>query len=258
MTTSGAQQLLDKREERIQRMFGQIAPWYDRLNHLLSLNIDKLWRRWTTQLAPPPKDAPLLDLCTGTGDLALAYDRASGGTVPITGADFCAPMLDIARQKAARANIQHRVQFHEADTQQLPFPTDHYGLVTCAFGLRNVTDTDRGLIEMLRVARPGGRVAILEFSRPTNRLLGGMYLFYFRRILPKLGQMLSRSPENAYKYLPESVLSFPDGEAMLDRMRGLGYENLRRYPFTFGVATLYLGEKPNPQGINLGAVGPQG
>ena len=225
-------------------MFGQIAPWYDFLNHLLSLNIDRVWRARTTRLVPPDTDGPILDLCTGTGDLALAYVRAAGGQVPITGADFCPEMLDRARTKAARAGAAGRVTFVEADAQALPFPSGRFQLVTVAFGLRNVADTDRGLAEMVRVVRPGGRVAILEFSRPHHPLLGRLYLWYFRHVLPCVGQLLSRSRENAYHYLPASVLAFPDGEALAARMRGHGLANVRLYPFTFGIATLYVGEKP--------------
>jgi demethylmenaquinone methyltransferase/2-methoxy-6-polyprenyl-1,4-benzoquinol methylase len=233
-------ELLDKREARIRRMFGQIAPWYDFLNHALSLNIDRRWRTKTTRLVPPiPDAAPILDLCTGTGDLALAYYRAAKGSVPIVGADFCHEMLVRAREKSMGADIR----FVEADAQALPFPNNTFQIVSVAFGLRNVTDTDRGLAEMVRVARPGGRIAILEFSRPRNRLFGPLFTFYFRRVLPFVGQLLSRSRENAYKYLPESALRFPDYEALANRMRSHGLTDVRYLPFTFGIATLYLGVK---------------
>lgn len=222
-------------------MFGQIAPWYDFLNHALSLNIDKRWRTKTTRLVPPEPDAgPILDLCTGTGDLALAYHRAAKEAVPIVGADFCHEMLVRAGEKAAKTGIR----FVEADAQALPFPDNTFQIVTVAFGLRNVTDTDRGLAEIVRVARPGGRIAILEFSRPRNRLFGRLYTFYFRHVLPKVGQLLSRSAENAYKYLPESALRFPDYEALAEKMRAHGLEDVQFTPFTFGIATLYTGRKP--------------
>jgi demethylmenaquinone methyltransferase/2-methoxy-6-polyprenyl-1,4-benzoquinol methylase len=239
-----ADSLLDKRETRIRRMFGTIAPRYDLLNHLLSLNVDRYWRWRTTRLAPPAEGAPLLDVCTGTGDLALAYDRAAGGRVPIVGSDFCLPMPLPARRKADRRAAASRVRFIEADTQRLPFPDDSFGLVTVAFGLRNVTDTDRGLAEMVRVARPGGRVAILEFSRPRGWFFGRVYRFYFRRVLPAVGQLISRSRDNAYNYLPASVMEFPDGEALAARLRAHGLTDVRWHPFTFGIATLYVGTKP--------------
>lgn len=239
-------QLLDKREARIRRMFGQIAPWYDFLNHLLSLNIDRRWRDRTARLVPPGPASlgPILDLCTGTGDLALAYDRTAGGSVPVVGADFSHEMLLRAVKKADAAGAGGRVRFVEADAQALPFPDGAFQLVTVAFGLRNVTDPDRGLREMVRVTRPGGRVAVLEFSRPRGPVLGRLYLWYFRNLLPLVGQLISRSPESAYRYLPASVLNFPDYEALADRMRAAGLEEVQYRPFTFGVATLYVGVKP--------------
>ncbi|MHB1425700.1 MAG: bifunctional demethylmenaquinone methyltransferase/2-methoxy-6-polyprenyl-1,4-benzoquinol methylase UbiE [Gemmataceae bacterium] len=239
---------IDKRETRIRTMFGDIAHRYDLLNHLLSLNIDRYWRWRATQLAPPRisatgVSAPILDVCTGTGDLALAYDRAAKQCVPIVGADFCLPMLLPARDKTRRRRAADRIRFVEADTQCLPFPDNTFQLTTVAFGLRNVTDTDRGLVEMVRVTQPGGRVAILEFSRPRNWLFGRLYRWYFRCILPRVGQAVSRSSDNAYSYLPASVMEFPDGEALVEKLRGHGLTDVRWYPLTFGIATLYLGAK---------------
>jgi demethylmenaquinone methyltransferase/2-methoxy-6-polyprenyl-1,4-benzoquinol methylase len=235
--------LLDKRETRIRRMFGNIAPSYDLLNHLLSLNVDHYWRLRTTQLVPPSGEAPILDLCTGTGDLALAYDRAAGGRVPIVGVDFCHEMLVLASQKTAKRQALNRVRFLEADAQHLPFPDDHFQITTVAFGLRNITDTDRGLAEMARVTRPGGKVAILEFSQPRAWLFGRLYGFYFHHVLPCIGQAISRSKDNAYRYLPASVLKFPDGEALAVRLRCHGLQQVRWHSLTFGIATLYVGRK---------------
>jgi demethylmenaquinone methyltransferase/2-methoxy-6-polyprenyl-1,4-benzoquinol methylase len=235
--------LLDKQETRIRRMFGQVAPRYDLLNHLLSLNIDKYWRWRTTRLVLPIGEAPILDLCTGTGDLALAYDRAARGRVPIVGVDFCSEMLVRAIDKSERRGVSDRVRFLEADAQRLPLPSNHFQISTVAFGLRNVTNTDRSLAEMVRVTQPGGRVAILEFSQPRHWLFGRLYRFYFTHILPTVGQAISRSPDNAYRYLPASVQEFPDGEALAERLRGHGLRDVRFYPFTFGIATLYVGVK---------------
>jgi demethylmenaquinone methyltransferase/2-methoxy-6-polyprenyl-1,4-benzoquinol methylase len=235
--------VLDKREVRIRRMFGNIAPTYDLLNHLLSLNIDRYWRWRTTRIVPPLDDGPILDLCTGTGDLALAYDRAAGGKLSVVGADFCHEMLCRADTKTRKRRADDRVRYVEADAQRLPFADDHFQITTVAFGLRNVTDTDRGIAEMVRVTRPGGRVAILEFSKPRHWFFGGMYRFYFRRILPCIGQLLSRSRDDAYNYLPASVMEFPDGEALAERLRGHGLTDIHWHPFTFGIATLYVGRK---------------
>jgi demethylmenaquinone methyltransferase / 2-methoxy-6-polyprenyl-1,4-benzoquinol methylase len=236
---------VDKSDERVRRMFGQIAGRYDFLNHLLSLNIDRWWRRRTVRLVPPQGPLPILDICTGTGDLALAYDRAAGGRTQIVAADFCHEMLAIGRQKAAKAGADGRVTFLEADAQSLPLPTDAFQIVCVAFGLRNVADTDRGLAEMTRVASPGGRVAVLEFSTPTWQPFRGIYGWYFRHVLPRIGRIVSHNSD-AYEYLPTSVGEFPQGEALLERMRTAGLIDLRRYPLTLGVATLYVGRKPNP------------
>jgi demethylmenaquinone methyltransferase/2-methoxy-6-polyprenyl-1,4-benzoquinol methylase len=239
-------ELLDKRDVRIRRMFGQIAPWYDFLNHLLSLNIDKRWREKTSKLVPArsAESGPILDLCTGTGDLALTYDRSTNGSVPIYGADFCREMLVIAAEKANAAGAGERIRFVEADAQALPFPANTFQLVTVAFGLRNIADPDRGLAEMVRVVRPNGRIAILEFSRPRHWLFGRLYRWYFRYALPLVGQLLSRSKESAYRYLPESVLKFPDYELLAAKMGECGLHDVTFTPLTFGVATLYVGVKP--------------
>jgi demethylmenaquinone methyltransferase / 2-methoxy-6-polyprenyl-1,4-benzoquinol methylase len=233
--------LVDKRESRIRRMFGDIAPRYDLLNHLLSLNIDRSWRRRTTRLVPPEGDGPILDVCTGTGDLALEYHAAGAGCVPVVGVDFCHPMLEQAKVKAAKRRVS--AQFLEADAQALPFPDDSFQITSVAFGLRNVTNTDRGLAEMARVTRPGGRVAILEFSKPRHWLFGRLYRFYFTHFLPRFGQAVARNRDDAYSYLPASVMQFPDYEALLAKMEQHGLKQTRYYPMTFGIATLYVGVK---------------
>jgi demethylmenaquinone methyltransferase/2-methoxy-6-polyprenyl-1,4-benzoquinol methylase len=243
-----ASSLVDKREVRIRRMFGHIAPTYDLLNHLLSLNVDRYWRWRTTRLVPPAGDAPILDLCTGTGDLALAYDRAARGRVLIVGADFCHEMLTRAEEKTERCHAARRIRYLEADAQRLPLPDNLFQIATVAFGLRNVTNTDRGLAEMVRVTRPAGRVAILEFSRPRGWLFGRLYQLYFRWLLPLIGQTISRSKDNAYRYLPASVLEFPDGPALAERLRRHGLTDVRWYSLTLGAATLYVGTKPGSGG----------
>lgn len=235
---------VDKSADRVRRMFGEIAGRYDLLNHLLSLNVDRWWRRRTVQSVPPRGDGPILDLCTGTGDLALAYYEATAGRVPIVAADFCHPMLKQGMEKGRRRGTNGQMMFIEADAQQLPLPDDRFQIVCVAFGLRNVTDTDRGLSEMVRVCRPGGSVAVLEFSQPTWPVLGPMYGWYFRQVLPRVGQFLARNGNDAYHYLPASVGEFPSGEALAQRMRAAGLVEVRVRPLTFGVATLYVGVKP--------------
>ena len=235
---------IDKSGDRVQRMFGEIAPHYDRMNHLLSLNVDRYWRWWTVRKLDPTPGEPILDLCTGTGDLALAFHRATAGQSQIVGADFCLPMLEIARKKQQQAGIGQELTFVEADSQNLPFEDAQFALVTVAFGLRNVADTDRGLAEMVRVCRPGGKVAVLEFSTPRWQPLKGVYQIYFRKILPRVGQWMARNQSSAYSYLPESVGQFPCGQALADRMQQAGLAEVTFWPLTFGIATLYVGTKP--------------
>jgi demethylmenaquinone methyltransferase / 2-methoxy-6-polyprenyl-1,4-benzoquinol methylase len=234
---------IDKSGERVRRMFGEIAPHYDRMNHVLSLNIDKYWRAWTVRKLAPEPGEPILDLCTGTGDLAIAFQRATGGKSEIIGADFCPQMLEIARRKQQRAKIGPELTFVEADAQNLPFEDNRFAIVSVAFGLRNVANTDRGLAEMARVCRVGGQVAILEFSSPRLQPLRALYFFYFRRILPRIGQFFARNKSDAYEYLPATVAAFPDGEALAERMRSAGLREVRFWPLTFGIATLYVGRK---------------
>jgi demethylmenaquinone methyltransferase/2-methoxy-6-polyprenyl-1,4-benzoquinol methylase len=234
---------VDKSGSRVRRMFGQIAGRYDLMNHVLSLGVDRRWRRRTVRLVPPSGRGPVLDVCTGTADLALEYSRAAGPEVGVVGADFCRPMLDIGREKARRAGAERRLTLVEADAQHLPFPDDTFQVVCVAFGLRNVSDTDRGLREMVRVCRPGGHVAVLEFALPESRVLGALYGFYFRRILPVVGQAMARNREAAYNYLPESVGAFSQRDDLAERMRAAGLGEVSFHAFTFGVAILYVGVK---------------
>ena len=166
------------------------------------------------------------------------------GRSPIVGTDFCREMLVLGHAKIRKAGAAGRVTLVEGDTQRLPLPSDTFGVVSVAFGLRNVRDTVRGIDEMIRVARPGGKVAILEFSRPRGRFLGRLYLAFFRHLLPRIGQALAPNQDRAYDYLPRSVLEFPDGQAMLDLLAARGLTELKQYPLTRGIATLYVGTKP--------------
>lgn len=235
---------VDKSADKVRRMFAQIAPRYDLMNHVLSLNIDKTWRKRTLKQLDLTDSAPVLDVCTGTGDLAISIATQASGRFFVIGTDFCLPMLEIARQKQSRLDPNlGLVNFIEADTQNLPFPANTFQAVTVAFGIRNVSDTMNGLQEMVRVCRPGGQVAILEFSRPTLPVLKQIYDGYFRWILPSIGQAMARNSESAYKYLPESVRQFPSGHAMVEMLERVGLQNVRLWPMTFGVATLYIGKK---------------
>ena len=236
---------VDKSGARVRKMFGEIAARYDLLNHLLSAGVDKYWRWRTVRAVPPQDDGPILDLCSGTGDLALAYYQASGRRARIVAADFCHPMLVIGSAKGQRAGADGQLTFVEADAQRLPLADNLFQIVCVAFGLRNVTDTDRGLEEMTRVCRPGGKVVVLEFSQPTWGPLRTVYSWYFRNVLPRIGQALSRNAQDAYNYLPQSVGEFPAGEALAQRMRGAGLAEVGFTPLSLGIATLYVGTKVN-------------
>lgn len=249
-------QAVDKSAERVRRMFAEIAPRYDLLNHTLSLNIDKYWRKRTLDLLAPKPGDPFLDVCTGTGDLAISAalrlhpksSKVSNSNTPMTevvGSDFCGEMLRFARTKQNKLGIDEQaLVFLEADTTKLPFVDNRFQTVSVAFGLRNVVDTMAGLKEMTRVCRPGGRVAILEFSQPTFPGLKQLYQFYFRQVLPRIGNQVAKNSSEAYAYLPQSVSQFPSGEAMAQMMRDVPLIDVHYHPMTFGVATLYVGTKP--------------
>ncbi|TWU27197.1 UbiE/COQ5 methyltransferase [Novipirellula galeiformis] len=239
-----ASPLVDKSGSRVQEMFRQIAPRYDAMNHLLSLSIDRYWRWRTVRILRLSASDPVLDTCTGTGDLAIAIAKKAPKNVRVVGSDFCPAMLEIAIKKRRVGTPSETIEFIEADSQSLPFSDNRFQCVTVAFGLRNVTDTDQGLREMTRVCTPGGQVVVLEFSQPRLFGLRQAYGFYFRNVLPRIGQLFARNDKSAYSYLPESVVQFPDGQALADRMTAAGLTDVKFTPMTFGVATIYQGRKP--------------
>jgi demethylmenaquinone methyltransferase / 2-methoxy-6-polyprenyl-1,4-benzoquinol methylase len=224
----------------IREMFTSIAPRYDLLNHLLSMNIDKLWWRRTARafadvLQRP--DACVLDLCCGTGDMAFALRRRAGTTTRILGADFSHAMLQRASTKSRGSSLE----WIEADALCLPFASNSFDLVTSAFGFRNLADYDAGLREIFRVLKPGGQCGILDFGEPKG-VVGSFYRFYFRRVLPKIGTLVSgvRGP---YSYLPRSVTNFPEPDEMLERMRAAGFAECGWTAYSFGIAGLYRARK---------------
>ena len=229
---------VDKSGERVRGMFAEIAPRYDLTNRLLSGGIDVLWRRTTVRRAPPPTTGAILDVCCGTGDLALTYAAQASSGVRIVASDFCRPMLERGEEKATRAG--RTIEWVEADAMALPFGDGEFDLVTVAFGLRNIADTARGLAEMARVTKPGGRLAILEFSLPRSAVIRQGYLWYFRNVLPRLGNAVARNGSDAYTYLNKSVEEFPSGERLATLVRTAGYESVEMVPLTFGIATLTI------------------
>jgi len=231
---------LDKSGRAIQDMFAGVAPRYDLLNHLLSANLDALWRRRAAaalDLPPGPPGEPALDLCCGTGDQATALARRGAR---VAAADFCLPMLALARRKFAREEGAPRPAALAADALALPFPAGRFAGATVSFGLRNVADLDAALGELARVLRPGGRLAVLEFAVPRAQPLKALYLFYFRRLLPWIGQLLSHRG-SAYSYLPSSVLAFPQRAGFLARLAAAGFTDLSSRDLTGGIVCLYQG-----------------
>ncbi len=231
---------VDKSGNRIRQMFGEIAGRYDFMNHFLSGGSDIYWRWRTVRLAKPTDTGPILDVCTGTGDLAFSWCKAATADTAVVATDFTHGMLKLAEKKRSGRNVV----FIEADTQELPFEDNTFQLVSVAFGLRNVSSTIGGLEEMTRVCQPGGRVVVLEFSLPDNRLLSRMYQWYFRNILPQLGQLLVRNRQAAYEYLPQSVSEFPSGNQLTEIMEEAGLEKTSFKKLTAGIATVYIGYKP--------------
>ena len=226
----------------IRQMFDEIAPRYDLLNRLLSFGVDRRWRRVAVrQLAIPPQGR-VLDVATGTGDVALEIARQTAPSVRIVGADFTQGMLVRGGAKVAASAYRGRIELVNAPCEALPHPDHTFDGVTIAFGIRNVVDRERGLREMARVLKPGGRAVILEFATPRRRLFRSVYLLYFHRLLPRLGGLLSR--RSAYQYLPESVQEFPDRETFLAMMAAAGLTALRCIDLTGGIAAVYVGEKP--------------
>ncbi len=226
----------------VQRMFDQIAPRYDFLNHVLSMNVDRLWWRRTAKRFRHilrRQDARVLDLCAGTGDMAVALTGAAPEDhgLQIYALDFSHQML---RNGLAKYN-RHGIQPVEGDALRLPLPDKAVDLVVSAFGFRNLANYDAGLLEILRVLKPEGELGILDFSEPGG-LLGKLYGFYFRRILPRIGTVISGVP-GPYEYLPASVSRFPSPEQMLGRMRAAGFREVSWTPYTFGIAGLYRGLK---------------
>jgi demethylmenaquinone methyltransferase / 2-methoxy-6-polyprenyl-1,4-benzoquinol methylase len=229
----------EKTAERVRAMFAEIAPRYDLLNHALSLNVDKRWRRFTVgklaDLLRKP-GAIALDLCCGTGDLALELG-AVGETCAV---DFCRPMLEISLAKTRSRGPS--ISVIEADALRAPFPDQAFDVVTMAFGLRNLESVEGGLAEMHRLLKRGGRGAVLEFSHPRAPILRSVFQFYFTRLLPRIGNAVSGSGF-AYQYLPDSVRAFPDQATLAGMMERVGFSSVRYYNLFGGVAALHLGEK---------------
>ena len=234
-------------DKRIQNLFSAVARHYDFLNSLLSLRRDRSWRRETVKVSEVVPTSKVLDVCTGTGELALAYANKISAQGFVIASDFCFEMLVIGDHKLQQpvgAVSNRTTNFLAADTLILPFLDNTFDVVSVGFGIRNVSDLEMGIREMTRVAAPGGRVVILEFTQPVNPLFRGLYYFYFTKILPFIGNRISGSEDDAYGYLPRSVMKFPDCNALKGVMEQCGLMDVRFYRKTFGIVAIHVGKKP--------------
>ena len=230
------------KKEKIEQMFNDIAPSYDRLNHLMSLGIDNIWRKKALKEIVDGTQQQILDVACGTGDSTIAIAKAMEPGGRVTGIDISAGMMEPLMRKAAHEGVHDRIKLLQADALQMPFEADTFHRVTCAFGIRNFEDRKKGLAEFLRVLKPGGRAVILELGIPDKPFIKTLYDIYFRHILPLIGGLISGN-RAAYRYLPESVYAFPRPEAFCAIMERAGFHNVRHRNFTFGLCRLFIGEK---------------
>lgn len=228
------------KKEQVADMFNNIAGKYDFLNHFLSLGIDKGWRKKAIAEIAKVQPKNILDVATGTGDLAIAAAKLNPDK--ITGIDIAAQMLDVGRQKLKEKGLDELITMHVGDSEALPFADNSFDAITCAYGVRNFEHLEAGLKEMCRVLRPSGKLAILEFSHPKKFPVKQGYQFYFKYILPTLGKLVSKH-STAYSYLPESVMAFPEGQRFCEILTECGFKESKARPLTFGITTLYTATK---------------
>ena len=223
-------------------MFDSIAKDYDSLNHIMSLSIDKIWRKKAIRKIKDAGDSPrVLDVACGTGDFSIAIAKAIGNG-KVIGVDISKEMLEVMRRKVLKNNLESIISQEVGDGENLRFPEDSFDRVVNAFGIRNFEDRDKGLKEALRVLKPGGRLVILELSRPQNRIIRWFYDLYFLNILPKIGGKVS-GDKKAYMYLPASVKAFPGKKEFMEQMREAGFVNITHRVLTFGICRMYCGDK---------------
>lgn len=229
------------KKEEVREMFDNIAPKYDLLNHTLSMSIDRVWRRRVVGEVRRAKPGRILDVATGTGDLAIAMARRIRD-VQVLGVDLSEQMLAVARRKIEARGLDGRIVLDRGDAERLAVADASVDVATVAFGVRNFGDLGAGLRELARTIKPGGKVVILEFSRPCNRVFRALYEFYSYKILPRIGGLVSRD-KRAYEYLPASVGEFPAPEEFMAMMARAGFRNCRARSQSFGIAQIYIGER---------------
>lgn len=233
------------KKEQVRSMFNSIAGKYDFLNHFLSMGIDIYWRNQLVKRLKKNRPSQILDIATGTGDLAITISKALP-QASIIGADISENMLEVGKQKVIKKKLDDRIKMELGDSEKLKYNDGFFDAVTVAFGVRNYEDLDKGLKEMNRVTKTNGTVNILEFSKPTAFPIKQIYNFYFSSILPLLGKSVSKD-DAAYTYLPESVQKFPDGDKFLKHLSSAGYQDVKQVKFTFGICSLYMGKKPSKE-----------
>jgi demethylmenaquinone methyltransferase/2-methoxy-6-polyprenyl-1,4-benzoquinol methylase len=229
-----------QKKQQVEQMFDNIAPKYDFLNHFLSLGIDKLWRKKAIRILSDYQSDNLLDVATGTGDFAVAASKLN--PKKIIGFDISEQMLAVGRTKVKRLGLDHIIEFRKGDSEAMPFHDEQFDAITVAFGVRNFENLEGGLREFFRVLKPEGVVIILEFSKPKHFPMKQFYLFYFFKILPFIGRMVSKD-SSAYSYLPESVMAFPDDQKFLSVLQKIGFSRTKQKRLTFGIATIYIAQK---------------
>jgi demethylmenaquinone methyltransferase/2-methoxy-6-polyprenyl-1,4-benzoquinol methylase len=228
------------KKEEVAEMFDNISERYDFLNHFLSLGIDKLWRKKAVKLLKPLKPKKIIDLATGTGDFAIAALKLNPDE--IKGVDISDGMLEKGRIKMKKKGVENIIEMINGDSEDLPFEDNYFDALTVGFGVRNYENLEKGLSEMLRVIRPGGKAVILEFSKPKKFPIKQLFNFYSKRIIPILGKSISKD-SSAYAYLPESVEAFPEGQDFVDILEKVGYKSVEAKPVSGGIATIYNGVK---------------
>ncbi|HCM75629.1 MAG TPA: bifunctional demethylmenaquinone methyltransferase/2-methoxy-6-polyprenyl-1,4-benzoquinol methylase UbiE [Cytophagales bacterium] len=240
MTVLPYKQDKSAKKDQVAKMFDNISGNYDFLNHFLSLGIDITWRKKAIKMLESIAPKQILDVATGTGDFAIESLRLNPDKV--IGVDISEGMLEVGRVKMKDKKLDSRIELIYGDSENLPFEENKFDAIIVAFGVRNFENLEKGLAEMLRVVRPGGKVVVLEFSKPRKFPFKQLYNFYFKFVLPKIGRWVSKD-SSAYTYLPESVQAFPDGEAFVKILDRLGYKNTACKPLTFGISSLYTGIK---------------
>lgn len=228
------------KKEQVANMFNNISKRYDLLNHVLSLGIDIIWRKKAIKLLKPVKPGIILDIATGTGDFAI--EALALQPEKVIGVDISEGMLAVAKEKIARMGLEEKIELQLGDSEKLLFPDNKFDAIIVSFGVRNFENLEKGLMDMYRVLKPGGTTVIVEFSQPARFPFKQLYNFYFSKILPLVGKIISKD-NAAYTYLPESVQAFPYGDEFLAILKNLGYKKTKCKPLTFGISSIYMAEK---------------